>query len=220
MGTELTPEATKIFVHDLASLTDDQIKIGLERTRREVKGKDGFAPKLILQDVLSRAGVMTEDEVESLDAVAAWDEAERIVARFGWHDSSGEVVLRRRVGPLYEDCTRCQGKGFTVGMETYKDERGRESEHQVVGYCSCREVEEVPEIAPRLLDTVKRIGGWTALKNISSTRFPFTRRDFLLEYMRWRKVESLPGPKGSMLTVGNMVGSNAADYLETMLKES
>jgi len=218
MGTELTPEATKIFVHDLASLTDDQIKTGLERTRREVRGSNGFPPKLILQDVLSRAGVLTEDEVESLDAVAAWDEAERVVSRFGWYDSAGEVVLRRRVGPVYKDCTRCEGKGFTVGMEKYKDIHGKESEHQAVADCTCREIEEVPEVSQRLLDTVKRIGGWSALKEITPARFPFTRRDFLLEYTRWRKVESLPGPRGSMLAVGNMVGGNAEDYLETLFK--
>jgi hypothetical protein len=220
MGTELSEEALKIFTRDLSQLTNEQIRTGLERTRREVRGGKGFAPKLILQDVLERAGVISEEEVESLDAVAAWDEAERLVDRFGFYNGAGDVVLRRRVGKPEKECETCHGEGFTIGMVTYKDQRGRESQHQAVKDCNCRSIEELPDISPRLQDVVRRIGGWGVLKDIPPARFPFTRRDFLLEYGRWRKVESLPGPKGSMLAIGNMAGGSASDLLETLLRES
>jgi hypothetical protein len=206
MGAELTPAGLKIFTRDLALLlTNDQIKQGLERTRREVR-------QLTLQDVLARAGEVTTGEAESLLAVAAWDEAERLVKRYGRYGSDDEVTLRRIVGPAPKDCPTCKGEGHFI-----REEKGV----RFVGICNCRPIEEVPEVSQRLADTVRRIGGWTVLKEVPPSKFPFLRRDFLTEYTRWQKVESIPGSQGGELVVaGSIAGGNAEDFLEQMLRKS
>jgi hypothetical protein len=114
MGTELSPEALRIFVLDLAHLTDEQIMRGLERTRKEVRGGNGFAPRLCLQDVLDRAGVVSDQEMEDLEAAQAWDTALELVKRFGYWVED-KVELRPRVTCPDKKCKKCHGAGFTAG---------------------------------------------------------------------------------------------------------
>jgi hypothetical protein len=81
MGTELSALALNVFVEDLAQLPDDAIARALTRCRREIRGKNGFPPVLTIADVLDRAGVLTEDQVEDSECRAAWDEVQRYINR-------------------------------------------------------------------------------------------------------------------------------------------
>src|SRR5262249_36720447 len=82
MGTELSAPALNLFVEDLSQLSDEAIMHGLTRCRREIRGKKGFPPVLTIADVLDRAGVLSESEVEDAECRAAWDEAQRYISRY------------------------------------------------------------------------------------------------------------------------------------------
>lgn len=199
MGTELSAEALKIFVHDLAHLPDDDIRRGVQRTRREVKGSNGFAPRLILQDVLDRAGVVTEASAEEMESIAAWDTVTMIADRFlktkiSEDGGRGESVLRRIVGKPLADCPECRGSGRFM--------REKDGNRFVVD-CRCRPVEELPKISDRIEDVVRRLGGWVMFKDIKPSSFPFVRRDFLLEFGKWKKVEAFRSslPEGERMLV-------------------
>jgi hypothetical protein len=204
MGTELSSEALRIFVRALASLDDATIRNALERTALEVRGYKGSAPKLLLQDVLDRAGVVTEAEADQMDAVLAWDFVERIVARFGGYNSEGDVVLRALVSKPHPECENCHGKGWML--------LGTPGGNRFVKDCNCRSREEVPEIVPRIEDTVRRIGGWNVIKDIAADRYPFVKRDFVAEFLRWTKIESFRSASGGeMLSTGRLVDSGGGD---------
>lgn len=206
MGTQISPGALRIFVQDLAHLPDENIRQGLERTRREVKGSNGFPPRLILQDVLDRAGVISPADAESMEATAAWDMVMDVVERFvkvkrsedGSKPADSDVVLRRIVGKPLADCVNCEGKGMKLVR--------REDMSQWVVPCDCKPVVEIPAMSDRLLDVVRRMGGWVTFYAIPAKSFPFVRRDFMLEFGKWQKVENYRSalPAGeSMLAIGN-----------------
>lgn len=50
----------------------------------------------------------------------------------------------------------------------------------------------MPQLSQRLLDTVRRTGGWRAYKCMTNADFPFQRERFLEEYQCWKAVESVP----------------------------
>ena len=50
----------------------------------------------------------------------------------------------------------------------------------------------MPQLSQRLLDTVRRTGGWRAYKCMTNSDFPFQRERFLQEYQCWKTVESVP----------------------------
>lgn len=201
MGGALSPAALRIFVMDLAHLPDESIRHGLERTRREVKGSNGFAPRLILQDVLDRAGVVTESSAEEMEGISAWDTVMMIAEKFvkvkiSMDGDRSDPVLRKLVGKPIADCAACKGSGRYLVLK---------GEDRWVADCPCRPVEVVPMISDRITDVVTRMGGWGMFKDISQRSFPFVRRDFLLEFGRWKKVESYRSmlPSGeNMLTLG------------------
>jgi hypothetical protein len=202
MGTELSSEALRIFVRALAPLDDVTIRNALERTALEVRGKNGFAPKLLLQDVLDRAGIISEAEADQMDAVLAWDLVEQVAARFCFYNQDGDVVLRAFVGKPKLDCKRCHGKGMTM--------HGRLDGDRFVKDCNCRMREEVPVISQRIKDTVRRLGGWNMVKEIPSDRYAFVKRDFMAEFARWTKIESFRGSTGGeLVAVGKMIESDA-----------
>jgi hypothetical protein len=192
------------------------IRTALERTAVEVRGSKGFAPKLLLQDVLDRAGVISPAEAEDLDGILAWDLAERVADRHGYYDQDGDVVLRPRVSKAKENCKRCHGKGVTM--------HGRLDGDRFVRDCACKTREEIPAISQRITDSVRRIGGWSAIKDCTQERYPFVKRDFLLEYGRWTKIESFRGQSGGeMISIGQLVepeaGGNKLDgLLEKILR--
>lgn len=216
MGTELSAEALRIFVRALSPLDDITIRNALERTALEIRGKDGFAPKLLLQDVLDRAGIITEAEADQMDAVLAWDAVEKIAARFGRYDEDGDVVLRPFVSKPKPNCRRCKGKGMTM--------HGRLDGDRYVRDCDCRTREEVPEISQRIYDAVRRLGGWNAVKDIAAERYPFVKRDFIQEFTRWTKIESFRSSTGNeliavgKLTGGRSGGSEIEGLLEKILR--
>jgi hypothetical protein len=202
MGTELSSEALRIFVRALAPLGDVTIRNALERTALEVRGKDGFAPKLLLQDVLDRAGIVSEAEADQMDAVLAWDFVEQIAARFCFYDQDGDVVLRAFVSKPKPECENCSGKGWML--------LGTPGGTRYVKDCNCRSREEVPEISQRIEDTIRRIGGWSMVKEIPQERYPFVKRDFMAEFARWTKIESFRGSTGGeLVAVGKMIESDS-----------
>lgn len=71
-ATPLTTPALFLFVDDLEPLDDKTIQLALTRCRREIGG-NGYAPTLTIKDVLERAGVVTQDEVDAAECRAAWD---------------------------------------------------------------------------------------------------------------------------------------------------
>lgn len=201
MGTELSPEGLEMFAARLARLADRDIRRGLNRVIDEVKGSNGFAPKLILQDVLDRAGVVTEASAEEMEGIAAWDTVTMIASRFlkqkvSMEDGArpGDVVLRRIVGKPLADCPECKGGGRYI--KQVGDDR-------FVVDCTCRPVEEIPQISDRIEDVVRRMGGWVMFKDIKPSSHPFVRRDFMQEFGKWKKVESYRSslPEGERMLV-------------------
>lgn len=199
MGTELSDDALDIFAAELSKLQDRDIRIGLRRVMHEVKGSNGFAPKLILQDVLDRAGVVTEASAEEMEGIAAWDTVTMIASRFlkakvSEDGAIGESVLRRIVGKPLADCPECRGSGRYL--------REKDGNRFVVD-CRCRPVEEVPTVSDRIEDVVRRMGGWVMFKDIKPSSHPFVRRDFMQEFGKWKKVESYRSslPEGERMLV-------------------
>jgi len=94
MGTELSAPALNLFVEDLSELSDEAIVRGLTCCRREIRGKNGFPAILTIADVLERAGVITQAEIEEAECRAAWDEMQRYVARHVFRDPHGTYVER------------------------------------------------------------------------------------------------------------------------------
>jgi hypothetical protein len=210
MGTELSAEAMRIFVRALAPLEDTVIRNALERTALEVRGKDGFAPKLLLQDVLDRAGIVSEAEAVQLDAILAWDFVERVVTRYGVYNTDGDVVLRPLVSKANEKCERCGGQGWMLLGEPGGD--------RFVKDCACRTREEVPEVSQRIEDAVRRLGGWNTVKDIAQDRYPFVKREFIAEFMRWTKIESFRGTTGGeLVAVGRLTGGSGGVDLDSLL---
>jgi len=177
MGAEVTPGGLRVMAADLYHLSDRQIAEALARCRRELKSSNGFAPKLVLGDILAFAGLVMGDEAVSIDAVGAWDAVVGVAARFG---ATGE--LRRHVEPPLPDCPQCHATGTVLRQ----DEQG----HNWASPCPCKVVTEPPAIPQRILDTVARMGGWSMFYDIPTSAYPFRRRDFMAEYSRWEKVET------------------------------
>jgi hypothetical protein len=50
----------------------------------------------------------------------------------------------------------------------------------------------MPKLAPRILDTVRRTGGWSTYKCMSDSDFPFQQKRFFEEYLAWTEVNSIP----------------------------
>jgi len=46
-----------------------------------------------------------------------------------------------------------------------------------------------PKLEPRIVDCVRRLGGWRRLKTASEDDLPFLKKDFLEEYSRWEAVD-------------------------------
>jgi hypothetical protein len=54
---------------------------------------------------------------------------------------------------------------------------------------------EPPQVAQRILDTVRRVGGWRILKCMTHGDYPFVQKRFLEEYAAWTAVEQVPATK-------------------------
>lgn len=221
MGTELSPEAAKMFSIDLAYLPEGDVYHGLQRCRREVKGSNGFPPRLILQDVLERAGVITTEDEKRMEASAAWDLVMLLASKFvhvnGQSDTKGDpiCVLRRTVSKPLADCQKCHGDG-TYFVAAFPD-----SGNVTVARCDCRTVEELPPVPERVSVVVRSMGGWVTFKDIPAKSFPFVKRDFLLEYGRQEKAEKyqmlqLPEAK-PVLALGVEKAENNPHRLDGML---
>ena len=180
MGATVTPEGLKVMAIDLCHLSDRAIDCALAKCRREAKSVNGFAPKLIIGDILASAGLVLGEEAESMEAVAAWDQAIEIARKYA-RASGGGMELRRFVHPPLADCEACSGSGMVVRAH---------GSSNVASPCPCKVIEEVPELEKRLVDAVTRQGGWVKFKDVPTDAFFFRRRDFLAEYQRWSKVEN------------------------------
>jgi len=55
-----------------------------------------------------------------------------------------------------------------------------------------------PKLSDRILDSVRRTGGWKVYKCMSNTDFPFMQKRFLEEYAAWSAVEQVVS--GKLLT--------------------
>ncbi len=168
------------MANDLMQLPDEQIRGACARLRRESRSSpNGFAPKLVLGDIVAAAGIILGSEAETVEAVAAWDLALRLADTFGRPIGDG-YELRRLVGPPAPECERCAGAGMAIvqweGRNFAKD-------------CTCKAITSVPEFSDRLGDTVARLGGWGRLRSIPPDYFALRRKDFIAEYVRWVKVE-------------------------------
>jgi hypothetical protein len=52
-----------------------------------------------------------------------------------------------------------------------------------------------PKLSQRILDTVRRTGGWRAYKCMTDADYPHQQKRFLAEYTAWAAVEQTPLPK-------------------------
>lgn len=48
-----------------------------------------------------------------------------------------------------------------------------------------------PQLAPRILDSVRRSGGWTVYLRMTDADFPFVQRRFFEEYAAWSEVQQI-----------------------------
>jgi hypothetical protein len=48
-----------------------------------------------------------------------------------------------------------------------------------------------PELAPRIVDSVRRSGGWSAYLRMTDEDFPFVQKRFFEEYKAWSNVEAI-----------------------------
>lgn len=164
---------------DLSHLDDDRIRLALARVRRESTSQNGYAPKLIIGDVIRAAGVVLGQEAQTVEAVAAWDAAVHIADTFARQTETG-WELRRHVKPADPACPQCEGSGMTFYTK---------DGHRFAADCRCKQITPIPGVAPRLADTVARLGGWGKLKGIPAEAYTFRRRDFIAEYLRAPNVE-------------------------------
>ena len=68
---------------------------------------------------------------------------------------------------------------------------------------------EPPKLAQRILDTVRRTGGWRAYKCMTNDDFPFQQKRFLEEYEAWMAVEQIaPSRLLTELTRLQLVGKS------------
>jgi hypothetical protein len=78
-----------------------------------------------------------------------------------------------------------------------------------------------PKLSDRILDTVRRTGGWKIYRCMTDENFPFVQKRFFEEYEAWTAVERLDATE--LLTqipilqlIGNAKAMNAAPHVETL----
>lgn len=165
MGAELPADddALLLMASDLARLPLPRVEHALARCRREIRGSNGFAPKLLLPDILDRADVVLGDQAEQAEATVAWDLVLHVANKFLEHDSHRDTWKLR-------DRTQVRFEGGVAKLVI---------------------VEHIPEISQRVSDTVFRMGGWQNFRKIAPKNEPFIRKQFFEEFKQWRKVEAL-----------------------------
>lgn len=180
MGTELSPEALKLFAHDLFLLPDDVITQALARCRQEIRGRNGFPPTLTIADVLERTGLVNTVDIVDAAPMAAWDQVVEYARLFVIIDPEGQWVERpvsrlvKRVEMVADPMYRRKGEGLVqIGK---------------VSRCRCMSMhisrtEKPPQLEQRLRDTVRRIGGWEVIKRMDPVDdLPFVQRRFFEAY--------------------------------------
>ena len=151
-------------------LSDDVIAHALARCPREIRGRNGFPPTLTIADVLDRAGVVSETQVEEAECRAAWD-----------------VLLRHADKYIVSNV---HGGGY--------------EEKHYFGQSS-----EIPQLPDRIKDSLRRCGGWQAIKRMTNKDMPFVQRSFFEEYRAWNATEAA-------LSAGVLSGNQAfAKLLES-----
>jgi hypothetical protein len=165
MGTELSAEALKVFVHNLWGYPVESIAAALNRCVRELRGRNGFPPVLSVADVLDRLGVVSQSEIDDAECRAAWDLGQEYAEKFVVADCEGNYVERDATGPI-------QTKMVDGKVVRYLSNKPR------------------PELKQRVRDTVRRVGGWRALKNINEEDYPHVQRRFYDEYRAWQATDA------------------------------
>jgi len=56
-----------------------------------------------------------------------------------------------------------------------------------------------PQLAPRLLDTVRRTGGWRVYKSMTDEDFPHQQKRFFEEYEAWSEIQHVAMDPGKLL---------------------
>jgi hypothetical protein len=189
MRTEMSEETLSLWSFDLAHLPDELIEHALARIRREIGGRDGYPPVWTLRDVLDRAGVVNPVGVIAAAPLAAWDQAVEYARLYVINDTEGQWVERpitrlvKRVEMIAHPMYRRKGEGLVqIGK---------------IWICRCMPVhtsrtEKLPKLDQRLRDTVRRIGGWGAIKRMDPVHdLPFVQRRFAMAYEAWEVCEQL-----------------------------
>lgn len=132
-------------------LPDDVIAHALARCRREIRGRNGFPPTLTIADVLDRAGVVSETQVEEAECRAAWD-----------------VLLRHADKWIISDVNGGYKEKSYFGQNL-----------------------EIPKLPNRIKDSLRRCGGWRAIKCMTNQDIPFVQRRFFEEYRAWTAVNQV-----------------------------
>jgi hypothetical protein len=71
---------------------------------------------------------------------------------------------------------------------------------------------EPPELSQRILDTVRRTGGWKTYKCMTNDDYPFVQKRFFEEYAVWSAVEAIE--PGRLLTAPTAMRALAAPRAE------
>jgi len=81
--------------------------------------------------------------------------------------------------------------------------------------------ENFPTLSNRILDTVRRTGGWKTYKCMTDEDFPFVQKRFFEEYEAWTAVEQIDMRKlltqmPALQLIGNQRAMHAAPRIETL----
>jgi hypothetical protein len=145
-------------------------------------------------------------EVPQLEAEMrkAWEIVEKYVR--DWVERDGEIFVtikqkmrcKKATDP---NCEICRGGGWKR-----IDAR--------VQTCPCREpyMEAAPELSPRIVDTVRRCGGWRTYALLTDEGYPFERERFMEEFQAWQSVVRIP--EALLLVTGQLKELAAAKSIE------
>ena len=98
LSQEMSALKLALWADGLSHLGDDELVNALERCRLELRGKNGFPPVFTIADVLERAGVVSEEQIEESEALAEWDRATQYAERFVVRNPEGVYEKRDFIG--------------------------------------------------------------------------------------------------------------------------
>ncbi len=187
MGSAPAGDGTLVMMADelVAATSPDLILDALHRCARECK----FPVRL--PDIFARIPGL--DVGDNSAKRIAWDQAVDFARNWIAVGNETLTILEHRLkceNAIDRNCAHCKGSGFEPIEGSTR-----------VRFCRCRGAREItaPELPLRILDAVRRSGGWSAFVRMTDEDFPFLQKRFFEEYEAWTAVEYLAGGSRNQL---------------------